>query len=831
MATPALGHLRVVDLTDLRGALAGRILADLGADVVRVEGPDDPDRLHPPFAADVALSDRSLPFLFRNLGKRGATLDLRDPERQRCFDALAGGADVVVENVPAADPVRAYLDGLTGRHPQLVHVRIADFGSTGPRAAWRLEALPAFAASGALRVSGFPDRSPCWLPGHQAHDCASVIAVAGALAALLDRARHGCGQTVEVSVQEAALAALAPWEIVLAEYARTYSALPAERPRDADGAALVLPTADGFVRVLAVTPRQLRAFAALLAGVDAPPERSGEPASGHGTEHGTRSVVEAGLEALVASGRRAAGAAIGALAHLPIGAHVLPAVHATLAAIRFVAGEALRPRPRAEVLAAGMRLGLTIAPVQTPEEFVTAAQTRARAYFRTTGFPHLADAPVAPFPARFARTPVVLDRPAPAPGAAAGTVGAPGTPAGSSDGAGGPVLADLRVVSLGVWAVVPELCAFLAALGADVVKIESAASPDFLRRISLDTRDHSPMFNDENRGQRSVTLDLRTERGLELALDLCARADIVAENRQGGLVERLGLGYDAVRARRPDVIYLSSQAYGRGGPLDVAPGYGPLAAAFAGATFLWNHPDAPYPGGSSLEHPDHMAGRMAAVAVLAALEHRRRTGEGQHVEIAQTEAAAFFLGEHYLQCPLTGRPARAMGNAAEHACPHGVYPSAGADRWIAIAVVGDAAWRACRAIVPGLDASRFDALADRIAARPLVDARVSAWTRERDAERAAETLQAAGVSAMPVVGAADLLEDTHLAARGAFVRLEDPGVGEVRHVATPLRLGRTPLAQPRPAPRLGADTADVLGRWLGLDAAVVAALAAAGVCR
>jgi crotonobetainyl-CoA:carnitine CoA-transferase CaiB-like acyl-CoA transferase len=829
MAAAPLAHVRVVDLTDLRGALAGRVLADLGADVVKVEPPaGDPGRLTPPFAADVALPDRSLSFLFRNLGKRGAVIDLARDDGRRRFAALCDAADVLVENLDPADPRREPLApaAVAARHPHLVHVQLADFGRSGPRADWRLEALPAFAASGALRVSGFPDRPPCWLPGHQAHDAASLVAVAGALAALADRARHGRGQTVEVSVQEAALASFAPWEPVLAEYARVYPALPPEYPRDADGPALVVPVADGWIRTLAVTPRQLRALLALLAGRDAPAGTAGR----HGEPRPT-GVVGAGLDAVAAGGRRAANAAIAAVARLPVGGRLLPAVHAALAGLRFVATEALRGRARDDVVAEGLRLGLPIAPVHTPEEFVAAPQTRARAYFRATGFPHLADAPVAPFPARFSRTPVVLSRPAPGPGDDDAGFGAPPTRPAPAAAPAGPVLADLRVVSLGVGAVVPELCTFLGDLGAEVIKLESAASPDFLRRLSLDPPEHSPMFNDENRGQRSIAVDLRTPRGRDLALRLCARADIVAENRQGGLLERLGLGCDAVRRVRPDVIYVASQGFGRGGPLDTAPAYGPLAAAFAGATLLWNHPDAPRPGGSSLEHPDHVAGKLAAVAVLAALEHRRRTGEGQHVELAQSETAAFLLGEQYLERPLTGRPARATGNAAAYACPHGVYPAAGTDRWIAIAAVGEPAWRALSTVVGELDDPRFATLSGRIGARPLIDARVGAWTRERDAERAAATLQAAGVSAMPVDGAAELLDDPHLAVRGAFVRLDDPGVGSIRHVATPLRLGLTPLVPPRPAPRLGADTADVLGRWLGLGPSDVAALVADGVCR
>jgi crotonobetainyl-CoA:carnitine CoA-transferase CaiB-like acyl-CoA transferase len=386
---------------------------------------------------------------------------------------------------------------------------------------------------------------------------------------------------------------------------------------------------------------------------------------------------------------------LGTVSRLSPQANGLVAAQAGLATLRMVAGRALSGRPRDQVVAHGLRLGLPIAPVHRPEEFVAAEQTRVRGFFRRTGFPLLGDAPVAPFPCNLAATPVALARPAPAPGAddgdfATSTVAAPRA-AHDPD----PPLAGLRVVTLGVGAVAPELCGVLRDLGAEVVKIESAASPDFLRRLTVDftSPDHSFMFNDENRGQQSVCIDCSTATGRALALRLCATADVVTENRQGGLAERLGLGYDAVRALRPDVVYVSSQGYGRGGPLGTAPAFGPMAAAFAGATWLWNHPGAPYPAGSSLEHPDHFAGRLLAVAVLAALEHRRRTGQGQFIELAQSEAAAFLLGHVYLEEPLAGRRAVQRGNASDAACPHGVYPARGRDAWVAIVVADDAAWR------------------------------------------------------------------------------------------------------------------------------------------
>ena len=180
---------------------------------------------------------------------------------------------------------------------------------------------------------------------------------------------------------------------------------------------------------------------------------------------------------------------------------------------------------------------------------------------------------------------------------------------------------------------------------------------------------------------------------------LCASADVVAENQRGGALDRRGLGYDAVRAENPRVVYVSSQGYGRGGPLGEMPAYGPLNSGFSGVHMLWNHPDAPYPCGTSMNHPDHIAGRLLAVGVLAALAEREASGQGQHIELAQTEASAYLIGEKYLQAARDGVDPPPLGNAHPHASPHGVYPSAGDDQWVTVAVMDDDAWRAlCTAV-------------------------------------------------------------------------------------------------------------------------------------
>jgi crotonobetainyl-CoA:carnitine CoA-transferase CaiB-like acyl-CoA transferase len=781
--------VRVLDLTDLRGALAGRILADFGADVVKLEPVGgDPGRLRGPFVGNVVAPDRSLAFLYRNANKGGVTIDLHDAAGWHRFLDLCDRADVLIENLGPTEQARHGLDPaeVRTRHPHLVHVALSDFGATGSRADWRLEPLTAFAASGALFASGFPDRPPCTAPGYLAHDCASVFAACGAVAALLDRARHGSGQAIEVSVQEAAMNALHPWAIPVADYARRYPMLPLTPPRNADGAYWVLPVADGWVRALPGSPRQWRAFLALL----------GDPDALAGPEW------EIPLFRLMNSD-----------------------------VIRLIAGDALGERTLADVIADGRRLDVPLAPVNTPEAFVVEAQTQARGYFQRTGFPHLDDAPMAPGPCNFSRTPMGLRRPAPVAGADDAAWPARDDVApGRGDGA---VLAGVRVVDLGVGVAVPEAGWLLAELGAEVIKIESRANLDFLRRVTVepDQPDLSMMFNDASRGHQSVCLDLRTARGRAVALALCASADVVLENNRGGVAARWGLDYEAVRQQRPDVVYYTSQAFGCGGPLGEASAYGPLNSAFSGVTWLWNHPDAPYPAGCSLNHPDHVAAKLGVAAILAALEHRRRTGEGQRIEMSQAEAAAYLMGEVYLEATCTGRPSAPAGNAVPWACPYGVYPSAGEDRWIAIAVTSDAAFGALLGVTGMTSTAEHATLAGRLADRAAIEVALSTWTQSRTALDAAESLQAAGVSAMPVVDGDDLRADAHLAARGGIVTVAHPVIGPERHAANPLRPSRMPIVTAPAAPRIGEHTAEVLARVLGLDDTEIARLATDGVCQ
>ena len=765
-----LAFLRVVDLTDLRGAMCGRIHADLGADVIKVEGPEVDETVR-----------SSTSYRYRNANKRGQVVAFATPEGRRLLGALLANADAVIEN-----GVDAAVSSLLDQHPHLVHVALRDFGDTGPRATWRLEPLTALAASGTMYATGFPTMAPCGVPGFLAHDCASVYGAIGVLAAVEQRERDGRGQRVEVSVQEAALAGTTPWSVALRDYLLVNPNLPAKGTRNADGSYWVLPAADGWVRSVIGSQRQWDGFVSVLGSPDA---LLGDEWSMPGFRLKNADVV------------------------------------------RIVAAECLTDRTRRHLFEQAKGTGATIGVLHTPLEFVAHAQTREREFFASTGFADLGDLPFATAPYKLSATPPSLRCPAPD-GTGSATFGSRDATAPRGPSAITPLLLEhVRVVEFGTAAVVPELCGVLSELGAEVIKIESLAHPDVLRTAGGRGLNQAFTFNAESRGRASVAIDITTPEGRALALELCVSADVVAENYRGGVLDRAGLGYGDVCARNPQVIYAASQGYGRGGPYGDMPAYGPLNAGFAGLHHLWSDRAAPYPCSTSLNHPDHIAGKLLAVAVLAALAHRDRTGIGQLVDMAQTEAAAYLMGEVYLDAARTGNERALCGNESATAVPHGVYPAAGDDRWIAIVAADDTAWSQLVTAVGWSNDASLQHIAARLVDRAAIDDRLASWTSERDADEAAALLQAHGVSAMPVMGPDDHLADPHLRARGFIVELHHPEVGVEHHVGNPLLLSRTPQRVAAAAPCLGADTHDVLGRALGLGTAAVDDLIARGVCR
>jgi benzylsuccinate CoA-transferase BbsF subunit len=376
----------------------------------------------------------------------------------------------------------------------------------------------------------------------------------------------------------------------------------------------------------------------------------------------------------------------------------------------------------------------------------------------------------------------------------------------------------------------------LADHGADVLKVESSVHIDSLRLNppfagGVRGPNRSGYFAERNTNKRSVCLNLREQGGRDLARRLAAHCDIVANNFRPGVMERFGLGYSDIRAIKPDVVYLAMSMQGSAGPEREYLGYGLTIGALVGLQHLTGLPER-YPVGTGTNYPDHVPNPChAAFAVLAALRHRRRTGEGQYIDIAQTEPTIATFGTAVLDYTINGVVAEREGNRHPSYAPHGLYPCAGEDNWVAIAVRTDAEWQRLGGVL-GLAADQYPTASDRLADVAALDDLVASRTCHEDAAALAERLQAAGVAAGPVQDSADLLDtDPQLAHRGHWVYLDHPEMGRTRYGMPPFRLPATPGELRTAAPVLGAHTREVLTEVLGMGETELDTLDAAGVLR
>lgn len=377
-------------------------------------------------------------------------------------------------------------------------------------------------------------------------------------------------------------------------------------------------------------------------------------------------------------------------------------------------------------------------------------------------------------------------------------------------------------------------------LGADVIKIETSTRLDSLRlagpyKDGKSGVNRSGYFADRNASKRGITIDLKHPRALAVVRRLIAKSDIVANNFAAGVMEKLGLGPEDCAAIRPDIIYLAMSMQGSQGPQRDFRGTGSSIAALTGIQELSGLPER-VPAGTGTNYPDHLPNPChAAFAVLAALRYRRRTGRGQVIDFAQTEPMLALMGPTFLDLTVNGRLQQRRGNDHPWAAPHGVYPCAGEDRWIAITVMDDAQWAALVEAMGrpawALD-PRWQTMPERYRARAGIDERLAGWTRGHEAQRLMRDLQARGVPAGAVQDAHDVTRvDPQLAYRGHWVRLPHAEMGESIYNNLPFRSSRWRVQPQRPAPLLGEHTREVLRDLLGLADAEIDALQAEQVLK
>jgi benzylsuccinate CoA-transferase BbsF subunit len=361
----------------------------------------------------------------------------------------------------------------------------------------------------------------------------------------------------------------------------------------------------------------------------------------------------------------------------------------------------------------------------------------------------------------------------------------------------------------------------LSQLGAECIKIESALRPDIFRKPHpVYGRNGPASFDQVASNKLSVRINLKHPEGVALAKRLVAVSDVAAESFRPGVMARLGLSYDALCAVKPEIVLVSVSSSGQTGPDSHFAGYAPLFGAWGGLGYLTGYADGPP---VEMRHVmDHSVGLNAAMATMAALLQRRRSGKGTHVDVAAREVASSLIGEALLEAATGGAPRR-MGNDDLRMAPHGVYPSRDHDRWLTIAVGTDPQWAALAGLIEQAGSPVdpcFDAAAYRQAHGSELDALVASWTRQQDAATAAELLQRAGIPAHVSWTTRDIVEDEHLQARNAIVHVAEPDGRMRAAVGVPMRFSRTSdVGIARGTPRLGEDEDYVFGELLGIGRA------------
>ena len=744
-----LTGVRVVDRTDGLGETTGRLLADLGADVIRVEPASGAASRH----REPVVGGVSLYYATHNANKRAVVVDDHD------FLRLIGTADILVTN--AADDIPALRSG----KPGLVVVAVTDFGLTGPYRDWQATEWTHLALGGVLARSGLPGREPLLPPGSMAYESACAQAAWAALAAYYG----GAGDLVDVSVYEATAQVLDPGFGIGGS--ATGGVPAADGPRGRPDARHLYPIfrcADGWVRICVLAPRQWQGMFAWLGS----PDEFADPS-------------------LAILGKRFAAAG-----------RIYPAI-----------GRLFATRTRAEIVAEGQRHGVPAAALLSPTEVLHADQFTARDVFTP-----VESVPGAVMPNGYLEVDgrrAGIRTPAPAPGQHTGSVLAslaapplvpPLVPATSGTKRTRP-LAGLRVLDLGVIVVGAELGRLFADLGAEVIKVENRAFPDGSRQ-TFDGAPISPSFAYGHRNKLGLGLDLRTPEGISLFKRLVAESDVVVSNFRPGTMASLGLGYDELAAVNPGIVVADSSAFGPTGPWSRRLGYGPLVRAATGLSGLWRYAgDEDGFSDASTIYPDHVAARFEAVAILAKLIARRRTGRGGTVSVAQAE---IIIGQLAHQLALESvRP----GSLA--AAPRVLFPCAGDDEWIVVTVRDDDdRGRLARVLETDLP----------------TDALLAGWTSARPPRRAMAELQAAGVPAAMMQRVPGLLDDPHLAERGFFRTMHHPRIAATMPTENAPAVFGT-IADPPlgPAPLAGEHSRDVLTRVLGLPGDEIDALIAAGV--
>jgi crotonobetainyl-CoA:carnitine CoA-transferase CaiB-like acyl-CoA transferase len=803
VATPLTG-VRVVECGQgVAAAFATKLMALLGAQVIKVEPPQgDIVRRRGPFPGDKFDPERSGLFLHLNADKQSVVLDLQTAEGRAGLDRLLDHADVLVHNILPVEraALRMASETVCGDHPNLIVTAMSPFGEFGPRALYRAYDINVVHAGGVASVaplcSTSPELPPLKLFGQQSEFQAAVHAAFVTLAALYDRMNHGGGQAIEVSAQECFVAML-ELSFVLYTYGRVQTTRLGRRLLGPWG---MFDCRDGKVLMCCVEENQWQRLITLMEH----PEWAHEELFKDRFERGRN-----------------------------------------WDALSLLLGDWIKDWKVKELFHTAQQNRIPVAPVNRIADTYSDSHLREREFFAPLPM-HGAESTieVPAFPFKSSAMEWRFERPAPRLNEHHGLVeghnhraadSAPALTERSSRNAG--PLTGVRVLDF-TWVWQGPFCTLqLAHLGAEVLRIESIRRLDINRTIppfadKQQGRNRAGSFNQWNQGKRSIRLNLEMPEAVAIAKSLVTHCDLVVENFAPGVMARMGLGFEVLRELKPDIIMLSLSGYGQTGPYSRFVSYGGLLGAQSGLFSVSGYDDS-QPGETGITYGDPTSGAFGAYAAIAALLHRARTGEGQHVDISLWEALEMVLPEAWLEFALNRREPYVSANRDRWMAPHNCYKSRGdAEEWVTIAVGSEREWKALSEIMgrPALASDpRFADVARRKQHEDELDAIITQWTSERDRWEITEMLQRAGVAAMPTLNNRDLAHDPHLRERGFLVELEHPEVGQRTHAGIPWTMSATPCKVRNPAPLFGADTDQILTDLLGYSSARIEMLRQAGV--
>ncbi len=791
-----LDGILVLDLADAKGSFCSRLLADLGATVVKIEGPEgSPERNAQPICSlQAGAAPVSLPFIYHNANKFGVLLDPKRDEGRRAFLRLMERADVLVETPPFSR-LRAFgcsRQGLRRVNSSLIHVSITGFGRCGPKRNYHFSESVGSASGGQTYLSGFPSGPPIRPYGPQSTYTASLFGAVSVLLGLRKRRICGQGSFVDLSIQEAVASTL---DHVLNDYFRDKRIAGRQGRHYAGETFSLLRCRDGYIQI--------------------PILRDWE------------TLVE-----LMALEKKA-----GDLTHSKWGdaayrrkrfSHIL----------RIVEGWT-RDHARGELFELGQAMRFPWAPVESPAEVLASPQLKARRFFkrvrlqdgsRTTSFAGL--------PYKFSAYSAPAPRPAPLHGEHAsmlleicGLQRSKDAYSASMQRRGlpeGAVLQGVRVVDLTRMLSGPFATRILADFGAEVIKVQTAPAAQGAER------NDAVSFAVWNRNKRGITLDLDHPGARRIFLRLISLSDVVVENFSPRVMANWGLTYDKLKEARPDIIMASISAMGDGGPWKDCVGYAPTFHALSGLLSAMSRP-LPAPVHLGHAYGDAIAGLYAALGILAALEYRDRTGEGQRVDLSAYEAVCTLLGAEYMRIAheLSRRPAREEKADLSEAAVEGCYPCKGRGRWCVICIAGEEQWEKFRRLCgqPEMLSKDFSSPSLRRKNRARLDALIRRWTSRRRAGDVVRRLQGAGIASHVVQTAADLANDEHLLSRRFFIEIPHPALGRVRMDRSAIWPWRRTTMRWKASPLLGEHNRYVFMELLGMSEAEMRACTAAGIIR